>query len=90
MADAWTWQEYDTIRTRYPKEGADIVKDLNNRSVVAVKNRALKMYTSECLPFNEEELKYAKKFGSTLGTALIFLFPDRSPVEIEDLLKCVK
>lgn len=88
--DAWTWQEYDTIRKRYPKEGADVINLLHNRSASALASRAMKINTYEHVEFTDEELWLAKKYGKSMGKALMFIFPDRTPYEIEDLLRCIK
>ena len=88
--DAWTWAEYDTIRKHYPKEGKKVVRMLNNRSVSALESRAIKINTFEHVEFTEEEVKLAKKYGKCMGKALMFMLPDRTPYEIEDLLHCVK
>lgn len=86
----WTWDEYDTLRSCYPNMGVDITSKIEGRSIVNIESRAEKLNTHIKQPFTEEELYLAKYYGKTLGDAVIFMMPQRSPVEIKELLECIK
>lgn len=86
----WTWDEYDTLRNKYPKMGPDIVQEIQGRSITNITARAEKLNTHIMRPFTEEELSLARQYHKHLGTALQFLLPDRSPIEIEELLACAE
>lgn len=89
MNNNWTWEDYATLRNCYPSMGADITTVIEGRSLVNIEARAEKLNTHIKKPFTDNEKHLAKYYKSTLGTALIFLLPDRSPSEIKELLECI-
>lgn len=89
LTQFWTWDEYNIIRNKYPFEATDIAKDLPERSVRQIRDKAEQLNTFVKQPFTAEELKLAKNYGQSLGSALMFLMPNRAPVEVKELLGCV-
>lgn len=87
MMRNWTWEDYAVIRNNYPVEGMKIAKRFPGSTMDTIRSRAIRVNTGAPVPFTQEEIELAKRFGSTLGSALIFLMPERAPVEIQQLLK---
>ncbi|MCM1234395.1 MAG: hypothetical protein NC489_30205 [Ruminococcus flavefaciens] len=87
MTRNWSWNDYDVIRNNYPIEGVKVTERFPGSTFETVRSRALKIGAGAPLPFTDREIELAKKYGSTLGSALIFLMPERTPVEIAELLK---
>ncbi len=86
MERSWTWKDYDLIRTRYPLEGISIAKEFPGSAKDTVRSRAVRIDAGPPHQFTEAEMDLVQRYGSTLGTALIFLIPDRTPAEIEQFL----
>ena len=89
MSQLWSWTEYDIVRKGYPSAGEELVNDLDSRSVRQLQEKAHKLLVEYNVPFTEKELSLARKYGQSLKGALIFLVPNRAPVEVEELLRCV-
>ena len=89
LSQFWTWDDYDTIRKEYPYKGKAITEDLPERSLTVIENKAERLNTYIHTTFTEQELKVAKSFGKSLKGCLLFLLPNRTPREIEELLACV-
>lgn len=85
----WSWNDYDTVRRQYPYKGKRLVGDLPGRSAINIESKAERLHTYIHSPFTPEELKIAKSFGKSLKECIIFILPDRSISEIEELLECV-
>lgn len=83
----WTWGEYDLIRKEYPSMGTDLVTKLEGRSVDTLTQKADRLEVNTDRPFTETERALAEQYGKSLGTALMFLMPDRTPYEVAELLK---
>lgn len=90
LGNAWTYEDYNYMYQNYNKLGVDVVSQELNRSVVTVNAKAIKLGLKSAGPFTEEEKKLARSYGKNLGTALMFLLPHRTSVEIEELLECQK
>lgn len=84
----WTWEEYATIRSYFPYEGADTIKRLEGRRLSHMFEKASLLHTSLHKPFSEEEKDIAETYGRKLGKAIIFFMPSRTSDEVEELL-CV-
>lgn len=89
MGRIWSWDDYDVLRSKYPIEGIAVADRFPGSSADTIRTRALMIGANAAIDFTAEEKEIAKRFGSTLGTALIFLMPERTPVEVEKLLQCV-
>lgn len=87
MSQNWTWNDYDIVRKNYPLIGDATVDLLEDRTVSALQTKAQRLGVSFKQPLSENECELLSKYGSTLNTALIFLMPNRSVVEIEEALK---
>ena len=86
----YTFDDYDYIYKHFNQDGPVSVAQHLGRSVASVTNRSTKLnLLSQGAP-TAEELKYCRNYGKTLGTALMFLMPNRTTVEIEEMLACLK
>ena len=90
MDNTWSWEEYEQLRTKYSTMGIAVHPDIENKEPQQILNKAIRMNTAYRLPFTDEEITMAKRYGSTLKGAMMFLLPHRSPVEIEELLRCIE
>ena len=85
----WSWNDYDIVRRQYPYKGKRLTEDLPGRSTINIESKADCLRTYIHSSFTPEEIKIAKSFGKSLHECIIFLLPDRSISEIEELLACV-
>lgn len=86
MARNWTWKDYDIIRNRYPIEGIKIATEFPGSALDTIRSRAVRIDAGPPHQFTAEEKELVQRYGSTLGTAMIFLIPERTPVEIQQFL----
>lgn len=86
----WSLQEYSVVYNEYPFTGPVPIADKLNRTVNSVVGKAIKLGVEMPKPFTSEEKVIASTYGKSLGTALIFLLPNRTVIEVSELLKCVK
>lgn len=82
----WTWEDYDTLRNKYPDMGRDIQQLFPDVSMENILKRVERLNTHLHTPYTDEEKRIAKEYGPALGTALIFLIPGRTLGEITELL----
>lgn len=85
-AQKWTWQEYDLIRKKFPDIGTELLSELPGRSIDTLLQKAGRLEVNTDCPFTDEEKALADKYGMTLGTALVFVMPSRTPYEVARLL----
>ena len=90
MTPNWTWADYDVGRKNYPTKGEDTAELLQDRTASALLNKAQRLGVSHNTTLLEEEKELLKQYGSTLGTAMIFLLPKRTVFEVKDALACLK
>lgn len=83
----WTWNDYDTLRKQYPVMGIGITKLFPNVSIENIQKRTERLNTFVHTPFTDEEKQLAKEYGPTLGSALMFVIPNRTPDELAELLQ---
>ena len=89
-ANSWTWADYDYLYNHYALEDSvDTAKNLN-RAVLNIESKANKLGLTKYQPPTDEELKSSSYFGKVLGSAMIFLLPNRSLPELEVLMSCKK
>ena len=86
---SWTFQDYDHLYKHYNQEGAEKCSEDLSRSRPSVTSKALKMGLHREGAFRPEEIKLAKSYGKVLHGALIFLLPNRTTSEVEELIECV-
>ena len=84
----WTYEELDVLYNNYAKIPVTDLADKLGRTVQSIESKAIKMHLHKATPFTNTERHYAKTCGKELGTALMFLMPDRSVSEVEVLLSC--
>lgn len=84
----YTYEEYDYIYNHYNTDGATAVAEQLDRSVPSIENKAAKLGLVNKGVFTTNELQLAKKYGSTLGDAMIFLLPERTVPEIREMIAC--
>ena len=89
QGDTWSIQEYDFLYRYYCYNGPQFVAEGLDRTPQAVSNKAQKMDLL-CGEFTREELETIKKYGSTLKGALIFLMPNRSRYDFEEMVRCLR
>lgn len=89
-SNSWRWEDYAYLYKHYPKEGAKFVSSQLGRSVSVVVQKAEKLGIHENVPFSPEEVKISTAYGKKLGTALMFLMPERTTHEVEELLQCTR
>ena len=85
----WSLQEYAVVYNEYPVVGPVPIADKLDRTVNSVVGKAIKLGVDMPKEFTQEEINLAKTYGKQLGSALIFLLPHRTTVEVGELLKCV-
>lgn len=85
----WSLQEYTVVYNEYPFSGPVPIADKLNRTVNSVVGKAIKLGVEMPKEFTPEEKHLAEVYGKQLGSALIFLLPNRTVVEVGELLKCV-
>ncbi len=90
MEKSWTWNDYDMLRKLYPEYGIDTNSHIGKGGAKNIISRANKLGVTFDVPFTDEEVKLAKDYGSALNKALMFFMPNRTPYEVEALLKCIK
>lgn len=88
MARNWTWSDYDYIRKEYPLIGRDVKEHFPDTEMETIRTRARRINTSPPHEFTQEEKQLAIGYRNSLGMAMMFLLPDRAPVEIERLIRC--
>lgn len=88
QGDSWTFSEIDYVYKHYNTDGAESVANKINRSVSSVRCKAEKLNLKSCGEYTHNELNYTSTYAKTLGTALIFLLPNRTSHEVEELIKC--
>ena len=86
----YTYEEYDYIYKHYNTDGAEAISQCLERSVPSIENKANKLGLSPKGVFTTNELQLAQKYGSTLGDAMVFILPDRTVPEIQELVACTK
>lgn len=84
----FTLDEYDYLYKHYAELGAAECAERLNRTVGSIENHAYKLGISSKSKFKQYELDYASTYGRALGTAMIFLLPDRTSTEVEELIRC--
>lgn len=85
----WSIKDYQYLHEHYNMDGADRCAVALGRSPSAVSAKASKLLLDPQGEFTDEEIRLAKSYGNFLGTALIFIMPNRTHFEIEALLQCV-
>lgn len=86
----WTYEELDTLYNEYYTSPIKDLAEKLNRTVQSVESKAMKMYLRKDTNFTSHEMSVAKTFGSTLGSATMFLLPECSVPELGVLFKCVE
>lgn len=82
----WDYKNIDYLYNNYSLgDDASICKELDVTKT-AISAEVEKLHLRRCGRFTEEELNTAERYGSSLGTALIFLMPQRSVPEVRQLL----
>ena len=84
----YTYEEYDYIYNHYNTDGAAAVAEQLDRSVPSIENKAAKLGLVNKGVFTANELQLAKKYGNTLGDAMVFLLPERTVPEIREMIAC--
>lgn len=86
----WTIQDYDYIYKHYntdgPKACAEALGKLPNLVNIKAQNLDIRYRTE----FTTDELKMCRQYSSIMGTALIFLMPNRTVEDIKEMIKCSK
>lgn len=83
----WSFEEYDYLYKNYPTMGAEAVAEQLGRSVNSVRTKAERLMLWEHVGFQPEEISLIKSYGKHLGTAMIFLMPNRTTHDIKGMLK---
>lgn len=86
----WTYADLDMLYKEYAYSDTEELAKKMNRTVQSVESKALHLNLYKSVSFTNTEKKTAEMFGKELGTALIFLMPDRTVTEVEVLLSCEK
>lgn len=84
----WNYNDYKTVYAQFPIIGAIDTATLLGRSVNSTISKAVRMNISTPTEFSPMELSMAENYGKTIGKSLIFLLPNRTTTEIEELLRC--
>lgn len=87
MANNWNWCDYDYLRKEYPLSVKKTFEHFSDTKPATIQTRALRIGACAFVPFTQEEKALAEAYGKTLGSALIFLLPNRTPSEVALLLK---
>lgn len=86
----YTYDEYAYIYNHYNTEGAAAISEALERSVPSIENKASKLGLVPHGVFTTNELALAQKYGADLGEAMIFLMPERTIPEIQELIACTR
>ena len=90
MSQNWTWSDYDVIRKEYAKDKSNVYSKLKDRSPEAIDDRAVRINVKHDSSLREEETKLLEEYGDVLGSAIVFLMPDRTVYEVKEALQCLK
>lgn len=88
QGNQWSFREIDYVYKHYNVDGAESVSKVLGRSVTSVISKAEKLNLKRKGEFQKYELDYASTYGRPLGGAMIFLIPDRTSLEVKELIKC--
>lgn len=89
MSNSWTFEEIDTLYKNYAELGVKGCAELLGRSEDDVTKKVISMDIRYGMDFTDYEKKIASVYSDSLGTALCFVLPYRTPSEIESLILCV-
>lgn len=84
----FTFEDYKYIYEHYNTDNVDDIAKKLGKSSVQVITKASKLGLRGVKEFTNEHAQAAKYYGKTLGTAIIFLFPELTIPEAKELLQC--
>lgn len=87
---SWTIQDYDYLYKHYCSDGPKACANHLGVPVGLVKIKAKQLGIFFKRKATKEEIHLCKCYSTALGSALIFLMPDRSVSEIEEMVQCSK
>lgn len=85
----WTWDDYEYLYNNYNIIPTQEIAEHLDRSVSSVTSHAEKLGLLPISSFDKKDISCAARYGSQLGTALVFLLPRYSTAKMEELLRCV-
>ena len=86
--NVFSYEDYLYLYEHYDvDELDDIVKKIGKSSMQIIA-KARKLGLRGTKEFTPQHMQAAKYYGKTLGTALIFLFPELTVPEVKELLQC--
>lgn len=86
MVQNWSWHDYDLVYKQYPFKGVEVKDELADRTPTSIMTKAKRLGVSTDCPLTEAERELISKYGKDLGTALIFILPERTTEEIKEAL----
>ncbi len=86
----WTWEDYEYLYRHYNILPVNTIAEKLGRSVSSTVSHAEKLGLFPRSNFSRKDLLTARNYSGQLGTALIFLLPEYSTANIEELMACVE
>lgn len=86
----YTFEDYDFIYKNFNSTPIAEIAEKLGRSIASVRIKAEKLGLIKTGEFTATEQQYARTYGKTLGTALMFVIPDRTSSAIKELLQCTE
>ncbi len=85
----FTFSECQYLYEHFNLDGAEDCAEKLGRTVRDVQYEADRLDLIPSGEFTEQELKTVKAYMKCLRGALVFILPKRTPLEIEEMVKCV-
>ena len=86
----WSYADYDKLYNEYPTRDVVTLAKEMGVSVSNLVDRACTLNIHNMKEPEQKELELAKSYGKALGSAMIFLLPERTPQECKELMECAQ
>lgn len=81
----WTYDMYQKLLDEFPTKGTSFMAEFGV-SLTSLYDKAARIGVRQYSPPTDREKELLRKYADKLGTAMVFILPDRVPAEIGMLL----